>query len=169
MSLTFRAFSEYPYQFRPFCSSKPTFSGQKRRKSLGATSGECGGGGNACILKCCICLRYGGLNKVGHWHAADTRKKTTNYGDVWPVSKHITVPSTVHCLSLLQAMFKNHSFMIPVFRSSSEWPLYLHTCTHTVYTHGTQVWNIIRFNVMLYLLTYSIEQSPSWEANWFCS
>jgi len=23
--------------------------------------------------------------------------------------------------------------------------------------------------VLTYLLTYSVEQSPSWEANWFCS
>jgi hypothetical protein len=44
-----------------------------------------------------------------------------------PVSKRVTVPPTGHCLSLLQAMYNNQSFMIPVFRFPFEWPLYIHT------------------------------------------
>ena len=30
-------------------------------------------------------------------------------------------------------------------------------------------WKFLKITLLTYLLTYSMEQSPSWEANWFCS
>jgi hypothetical protein len=34
---------------------------------------------------------------------------------------------------------------------------------------GTMKTEYTEQNILTYLLTYSVEQSPSWEANWFCS
>jgi len=42
----------------------------------------------------------------------------------------------------------------------------VHIYTQTV--HRTTQWNRTH-RIEHYLLTYSIQQSPSWEANWFCS
>ena len=51
-------------------------------------------------------------------------------------------------------------------------PPHTHTCTHTCLYEPSSLslqCYIERYNLLTYLLTYSMEQSPSWEANWFCS
>ena len=49
-------------------------------------------------------------------HARGQKKNTafSSYRWLKLILKHITVPFTVTCLSLLQEMFKNNSFMIRV-------------------------------------------------------
>jgi hypothetical protein len=51
--------------------------------------------------------------------------------------------------------------------------IYIHTCTMHKYIHiysYTYIQAKTRtYTYIHYLLTYSMEQSPSWEANWFCS
>jgi len=38
-----------------------------------------------------------------------------------------------------------------------------------LYTPSGPSWPVLGWTLLTYLLTYSMEQSPSWEANWFCS
>ena len=95
------------------------FSRYETQKSLGAKSGECGGQGNTCSLKSCI--RFTVWRAV--WARALTPCRRTHEDDkprrfLWNcwlklILKHITLHFTVNCLSLLQEMFKNNSFMIP--------------------------------------------------------
>ena len=56
--------------------------------------------------------------------------------------------------------------------------LRFHTCTHKVAPHNTTVFWRLKFDqhsvptsyqILTYLLTYSMEQSPSWETNWFAA
>jgi hypothetical protein len=65
---------------------------------------------------------------------ATTQRTTALSSNCWLklIPKQITIPSTVHCLSLLQVMFKNHIIgvcfilrMIYNFLYSFQWPLYI--------------------------------------------
>ena len=101
----------------------------------------------------------------------------TFYHDVLPFH----LKSSFHTMSCLwcescsrfthvSIVFKSHPVLkIPVHSSGV---IYVLFCASLV--HSSSLWRCIVLisyteRALTYLLTYSMEQSPSWEANWFCS
>ena len=81
----------------------------------------------------------------------------------------------------LQANFQFHSFVNVVFpfvgllsvwtNSIADllWHWELLNCYSPIHPSVLIMLSYQHFIIFSYLLTYSMEQSPSWEANWFCS
>ena len=87
------------------------------------------------------------------------------------ISNPILVPPKPHCFNdCAVQMGRSSKWKLILCSSLKEGVENLMYLQHARVLHTVTIILICNFNkALIYLLTYSTEQSPSWEANWFCS